>query len=117
MGLPMGMFAGMSYEENSFQLEAGDLLALFSDGVPEAQSKTQQEWGEANLHDYLGKVKDGSAQSIIDQIICEIDRFADGASQHDDITLLILKSADKSNGNFGVSLTPQSNNSLNPTAR
>ncbi|HEX8141292.1 MAG TPA: SpoIIE family protein phosphatase [Pyrinomonadaceae bacterium] len=92
-GLPLGMFAGMSYEENSFQLEAGDLLALFSDGVPEAQSKNEQEWGEANLHEYLARAKDGSAQSIINQIICEIDRFADGVAQHDDITLLILKSA------------------------
>lgn len=116
-GLPLGMFAGMSYEENSFQLEAGDLLALFSDGVPEAQSKNEQEWGEANLHDCLDKTKDDSAQNIIDQIIGEIDRFADGVPQHDDITLLILKSADVSVGNSVVSLTPQSDNSFNPTAQ
>jgi serine phosphatase RsbU (regulator of sigma subunit) len=90
-GLPLGMFAGMSYEENSFQLEAGDLLALFSDGVPEAQSKTEQEWGEKSLREYLDKEKDGTARNIIEQIIVEIDRFADGTSQHDDITLLVLK--------------------------
>ena len=95
-GLPLGMFAGMRYEENKFQFEAGDLLALFSDGVPEAQSKTEQEWGETSLREHLDKTKDGSAQSIINQIIAEIDRFADSAAQHDDITLLVLKPVDKS---------------------
>lgn len=91
-GLPLGMFPGMPYEENSLRFEAGNLLALFSDGVPEAQSKTEQEWGEANLREILELAKGGSARSIIDRIVGEIDRFADDARQHDDITLLILKS-------------------------
>ncbi len=95
-GLPLGMFAGMSYEENRFQFETGDLLALFSDGVPEAQDKTEQEWGEANLRESLEEAKDGSAQSIVSQIVSEIDCFADGASQHDDITLLVFKPINKS---------------------
>jgi serine phosphatase RsbU (regulator of sigma subunit) len=38
---------------------------------------------------------DGSARSIIEQLIVEIDRFADGVSQHDDITLLVLKPTDE----------------------
>ncbi len=90
-GLPLGMFAGMLYEEKSFQLNAGDLLALFSDGVTEAQSKTEEEWGEANLQEHLHDAKDNSAQGIVGQVIREIDRFADGVPQHDDITLLVLK--------------------------
>ncbi|MBC7912013.1 MAG: serine/threonine-protein phosphatase, partial [Pyrinomonadaceae bacterium] len=90
-GLPLGMFAGMSYEEKSFQLNAGDLLALYSDGVSEAQNKTEEEWGEANLQEHLHETKDNSAQRIVGQVIREIDRFADGAPQHDDITLLVLK--------------------------
>lgn len=90
-GLPLGMFAGRSYEENKFQFETGDLLALFSDGVPEAQNKTEQEWGEANLSRSLEEAKGDSAQSIISQVVGEIDRFADDAPQHDDITLLVLK--------------------------
>jgi serine phosphatase RsbU (regulator of sigma subunit) len=95
-GLPLGMFPGMQYEENNFQLKAGDLLALFSDGVPEAQSETEQEWGEANLREILELAKGGSAQSIVDQIVGEIERFAGGARQHDDITLLIIKSVNES---------------------
>jgi sigma-B regulation protein RsbU (phosphoserine phosphatase) len=95
-GLPLGMFPGMLYEENKFQFEVGDLLALFSDGVPEAQSKTEQEWGETNLQEYLDATKDSAARSIINQIIAEIDRFADGVAQHDDITLLVLKPVSKS---------------------
>jgi serine phosphatase RsbU (regulator of sigma subunit) len=95
-GLPLGMFAGMRYEENKFQFESGDLLALFSDGVPEAQNTTEQEWGEMNLRECLDSAKDGSAQSIVSQVIGKIDRFADDAPQHDDITLLVLKPINKS---------------------
>lgn len=95
-GLPLGMFAGISYEENKFQFETGDLLALFSDGVPEAQNKTEQEWGEANLRESLEEAKGVSAQSIVSQVVGEIDRFADAAPQYDDITLLVLKPINKS---------------------
>ena len=98
-------------------LYGGQLVGLFSRRGPGTQSENEQEWGEANLHDYLNKAKGGPARSIIEQIIREIDRFADGASQHDDITLLILKAADESTGNPAVSLPPQSNNSFNPTAQ
>lgn len=95
-GLPLGMFPGMSYEENEIQLKPGDLLALFSDGVPEANSANGEEWGEANLRAILDRAKADSAESVVNRIVGEIDRFADGAAQHDDITLLVLKPTHKS---------------------
>lgn len=90
-GLPLGMFPGMFYEENRFRFMAGDLLALFSDGVPEAQDRDNREWGENNLRGYLEKTKNDLSQNIVNQVTAEIDRFSDAAPQHDDITLLILK--------------------------
>lgn len=92
----MGMFPGMVYEENNFQFESDDLLALFSDGVPEAQNAAEEEWGEINLRERLDKAKKVSAQNIINQIVGEIDRFADDAAQHDDITLFVLRPLNKS---------------------
>ncbi|MBA2502207.1 MAG: SpoIIE family protein phosphatase, partial [Pyrinomonadaceae bacterium] len=41
------------YEERPFQLRADDLLALYSDGVPEAYNEQEQEWGEAKLQTCL----------------------------------------------------------------
>lgn len=91
-GLPLGMLGGMSYEERSLQISPGDVLALFSDGVPEAHDDAETEWGEQRLNECLANAGSDSAQAIVNQIINEIDRFADATPQFDDITLLVIKS-------------------------
>ncbi len=90
-GLPLGMLPGSAYEENNFEIKAGDLLALYSDGVSEAYDKNEEEWGEARLCEYLHAVAAEPVQKVVSGVFDEIDRFADGAPQHDDITLLVLK--------------------------
>ena len=90
-GLPLGMLAGMPYEEKSFQLEAGDLLALYSDGVPEAYDEAENEWGDERLLDCLKDAAREPAEAIVARIFREIDGFAGNAPQHDDITLLVCK--------------------------
>ncbi len=59
-GLPFGVMPedmlrtlDKPYEERPFQLRADDLLALYSDGVPEAYNEQEQEWGEAKLQTCL----------------------------------------------------------------
>ncbi|MBV9958893.1 MAG: serine/threonine-protein phosphatase [Acidobacteria bacterium] len=90
-GLPLGMLPGSSYEEQRFELRAGDLLALYSDGVSEAYNKDEEEWGEARLVEHLTSVAAEPASRIVESVFAALDRFADGTPQHDDITLLILK--------------------------
>lgn len=90
-GLPLGMMPGSVYEEKRFEIKAGDLLVLYSDGVTEAYDKNEQEWGEARLCEYLLGIAAGPAQKIVSSVFEGIDQFADGAPQHDDITLLVLK--------------------------
>lgn len=90
-GLPLGMLPGSSYEEKSFEMRTGDVLALYSDGVTEAYDKDEQEWGETRLLECLSVVDKEPAQNVVSRIFDEIDRFADGTPQHDDITLLVLK--------------------------
>ncbi len=93
-GLPLGMLPGLPYEEKSFQLERGDLLALYSDGVSEAYDENENEWGEVRLLDCLRSVNQDSAERVVARVFEEIDLFAGAAPQHDDITLLIFKRAD-----------------------
>jgi serine phosphatase RsbU (regulator of sigma subunit) len=90
-GLPLGMLPGSAYEEQTFTFRAGDMLALYSDGVSEAYNKDEEEWGEERLREHLQTVAGEPAQKIVRSIFEAIDRFADGTPQHDDITLLILK--------------------------
>jgi serine phosphatase RsbU (regulator of sigma subunit) len=79
------------YEERSFELQPGDLLALFSDGVTEAQDEEENEFGEERTADFIRPIAHEPAQSIVDKVFGEINRFAGTAPQYDDITLFVIK--------------------------
>ncbi|HEX9003819.1 MAG TPA: PP2C family protein-serine/threonine phosphatase [Blastocatellia bacterium] len=79
------------YEERYFEMQPGDLLALFSDGVTEAQDEDENEYGEARVADFLRPISLEPAASIVEKVFTEIDRFAGSAPQYDDITLFVIK--------------------------
>jgi phosphoserine phosphatase RsbU/P len=79
------------YEEQSFELNPGDLISLFSDGVTEAQNENEDEFGEARLADLLRPIACQPSEAIVNRVYEEIDRFAGSAPQYDDITLFIIK--------------------------
>jgi sigma-B regulation protein RsbU (phosphoserine phosphatase) len=90
-GTPLGLMSGLPYEEGGLQLEKGDLLALFSDGVTEAQDEGENEYGEERLAELLRPIAQLPANAIVDRVFEDIDRFAGAAPQYDDITLMVLK--------------------------
>ncbi len=79
------------YGEQSFELQPGDLIALFSDGVTEAQDEQENEYGEARVADFLRPIAQEPAAALVDKVFEEVDRFAGSAPQYDDITLFIIK--------------------------
>ena len=48
-GIPLGMFKGMVWEQETIQISVGENLILYSDGVPEAQNSQQAEFGDERL--------------------------------------------------------------------
>jgi serine phosphatase RsbU (regulator of sigma subunit) len=97
-GLPLGVMPtdmlrrlGKGYEAVSFRMQPDDLLALYSDGVPEAFDGQGQEWGEERLMDCLRLSSGKSARAALDLVLSEADAFVGTAPQHDDITLMIFK--------------------------
>ena len=96
-GTPLGMMAPdiielmAPYSEQGFELHPGDLLALFSDGVTEAHDKDDNEFGEERLAQFMRPIRNEPAETLVDKIFCELDRFAGSAPQYDDITLFIIK--------------------------
>lgn len=86
-GPVLGIFAGASYGMAATKLGPGDTLLLYSDGVPEATSKTGEQFSELRLREMLGEF-DGNADDLVEMIIRSIKEFTEGAHQHDDITLL-----------------------------
>jgi phosphoserine phosphatase RsbU/P len=90
-GTPLGLLPGMPYEEETLQVEPGDLVALYSDGVTEAQDIDENEYGEQRLADFLRPIAHEAVDGLVDRVFSEIDRFAGKAPQYDDITLLIIQ--------------------------
>jgi len=86
-GPVLGIFPGVRHEMATTTLAPGDTLLLYSDGVPEATSRTGEQFSDSRLRDLLGGF-DGSAGDLVEMIITSIKDFTDGALQHDDITLL-----------------------------
>ena len=82
---------GKVYEESSLQIETGDLLALYSDGVTEAYDEAENEWGDERLLLCLRSVVENPSAQIVTKVFEEIYNFARTAPQHNDITLLIIK--------------------------
>lgn len=97
-GLPLGMMPpemlgmlGKDYEEKTFQLNSGDLLALYSDGVTEAYDEAENEFGDERLLNSLRPISETNSENIVSEVFTAIDQFAGLAPQHDDITLMIVK--------------------------
>jgi serine phosphatase RsbU (regulator of sigma subunit) len=93
-GTPLGLLPpGQSYDETLHTLGAGDLLVLFSDGVPEAQDEAGEEFGDERLIDVLRACRDVPPDELIGRVFDAIDRFAGEAPQFDDITMLVARRA------------------------
>lgn len=94
-GLALGMtrddaFKNNLYEE-SLQLEKDDLLVLFTDGIVEAVSTDRQFYGDKRLHRLLKHHHDKPSEEIVAHIMRDVEEFTEGAKQHDDMTLLVIK--------------------------
>jgi phosphoserine phosphatase RsbU/P len=96
-GTPLGMMPAdivelmQPYEECSFALQPGDVIALFSDGVTEAHDEEENEYGEARIAEFLRPLMNEPAETIVHKVFEELDRYAGTAPQYDDITLFIIK--------------------------
>ncbi len=90
-GLLLGAFPGLEYESETIQLAAGDTLLLFTDGVSESRNSAGEEFGLGRIIEVVGQNFHRSAPEIQDALEQAIDDFSRGASQHDDVTMLILQ--------------------------
>jgi sigma-B regulation protein RsbU (phosphoserine phosphatase) len=92
-GAVVGMLPSMlvNYQQGEIGLQTGDLLVGFTDGISEAMNPQEEEWGEDAMLAELKNVYGKSAAEILPYIVAEADRFANGAKQHDDMTMIIVR--------------------------
>ena len=91
VNMAIGIFGDFEYQESTLQLEHGDTLLLYTDGVTEAINPSEEEFREERLEQTLQNMSQPTCQEMIDKIKADVKTFADGAEQSDDITLLALK--------------------------
>ena len=94
-GSVLGMLPELGYEQRRCAFGPGDLLVVFSDGVTEAESPEEEEYGDERLATWLGSLLTRPAADLITGILEEVDRFTDGAPAGDDVTLVIARYPEK----------------------
>jgi sigma-B regulation protein RsbU (phosphoserine phosphatase) len=90
-GVPLGSFAGSSYEELSFDLSPGDVYVFCSDGVSEAQDGLGREFGNERLERVVEEANSKSARNIVDAIFDAVRSFRGDTPSNDDMTAVALK--------------------------
>ena len=90
-GIPVGMMASFPWTEGEVVLENDETLAVFSDGIPEAQRGEEFFGAERVEAAFKEAVKERDLAGMADCIIGKIDAFAAGEHRADDVTLLLLR--------------------------
>jgi serine phosphatase RsbU (regulator of sigma subunit) len=90
-GIPLGIAPDALFREGKTQLQYGDVLVIYSDGVSETQNQAGEEFGAMRLYEVVARNLDSSAAGIRDRIESALTKFAQGTDSVDDLTLVIVK--------------------------
>lgn len=89
-GLVLGALDGVKYTEYEIQLNPGDMLFLYTDGVPEATDSKLELYGTERMLEALNEETDVSPRIILSNVQHSVDEFVGNAEQFDDLTMLCL---------------------------
>ena len=90
-GMPLGVFAGVGFEQVTQKLEPADFLVLYTDGVTEAMNSSSEEYGEERFRLAMVGQSDQSASGFLGGIVADVEKFVSGEPQSDDLTMVVLK--------------------------
>ena len=91
---PLGILDEANYEETQLQMEPGDKVVYYTDGIVEAMNKHEDMYGFERLHEVVKSSEADTAEALMNDIISDVSDFTGAASQHDDLTIIVV-SAEK----------------------
>ncbi len=94
-GMPVGLQSAEIFdpviESHAVQLEQGDILIQYTDGVTEAMNSEMEEYEEERFYACIKRLGNISAEAVVQAIVDDIQKFTGGIPQSDDITMLVMK--------------------------
>jgi len=94
-GIALGLVDEDTFNNNIkdkyIKFDQGDLFVFYTDGIIEAMNKDNEEYGEERFIKIINENSNNSSKEIIKNILQDVKKFIGKASQHDDITLLVIK--------------------------
>ncbi len=105
-GPVIGLLPEASYEQGSLLLHPGDLLLAYTDGISEAMNSAEEEWGEEAMILATQQTLGGTTEDIVKAVFAAADAFAGNASQHDDMTVLVMEVSPVSGSYDGMLVFP-----------
>ena len=90
-GFVIGGMEGLTYREYELQLQPGDKLFLYTDGVPEATDSSEQLFGTGRMLDALNRDPDAGPEETLQNVRDAVEAFVKDAEQFDDLTMLCME--------------------------
>ena len=90
-GIILGILPIAKYQEFRVQINSGDTLVLYSDGVTEAVNPADADFGEDRLGELIASLRGRPAMELVAAIQNEVAKFSAGAPQADDITVVVMR--------------------------
>lgn len=90
-GFVLGGMSGVKYKNWEYDLGKGDVLFIYTDGVPEATNEEKRLFGKERMVDSLNKARNLPVQGVLDVVKADIVEFVGNAPQFDDFTMLAIK--------------------------
>jgi len=91
-GLPLGMMQNVSYNDWEMDLNSGDVVVFYTDGIIEAENKDGKMYEVERMQKAVSNINStNSAAEIIESILNDVANFVGAAEQYDDITIVVVK--------------------------
>ncbi len=94
-GMALGVMQGVSWKRRQVEIAKGNLLAIYTDGITEAENNKGEFFGRERLEAALRQYFARPASEVQAEVLTTVRAFGDGLSQRDDITLMMLKALDQ----------------------
>ena len=89
--LAVAALDGVQFKQHEFQLNSGDSIFVYTDGVTEATSDKHELFGTDRMLEALNREPDAEPDQLLKNVMDDIKQFMNGEDQFDDITMLCLK--------------------------